>query len=124
MDKIIISVGPYASNAYIYILNNKIVNPNINGYDKIYQLTYDYAFNSVYVTFNNEKSYVINLNVSIGDILINENNKWYLPCINNNEKNKYFKLLLSKTITEVKHLTYKNIQEEIKKLNQILNLLD
>ena len=124
MENIYISVGPCASNAYIYILNDSIVNPNINGYDKIHNLTYDYTFNSIYITFDKEKANVINLNESIGDILESKNDKWFLSCLNSLDKKKYFKLLLSKTLNEIKFLTNENIQEEIKKLHQILNLIE
>ena len=124
MENIYISVGPCASNVYIYTLDNSIVDPNINDYDKIHNLTYDYTFNSIYLTFDKEKANVINLNKSIGDILESKNDKWFLPCLNSLEKKKYFKLLLTKTLNGVKFLTNENIQQEIKKLHQILNLIE
>ena len=124
MENVQISVGPCASNAYIYMLNDLIVDPNKNSFNKIHNLTYDYTFNSIYITFDKEKANIINLNKSIGDILEIENDKWILSCLNSKEKKKYFKLLLSKTLNEVKFLTNENIQEEIKKLHQILQLIE
>ena len=86
MENIYVSIGPCASNAYIYMLDDSIVDPNINGYNKIHNLTYDYAFNSVYITFDKEKANVINLNESIGDILESKSDNIFLLCLNSVEK--------------------------------------
>lgn len=123
MDNVQISVGPYASNAYVYILDSEIIDPQINNFNKEHKLTYDYAFNSIYISFHNEKSIIIDLTKSIGEILNFENSIWTLPCLNTDEKYNIFKLLLSKTIESVKFIKSENVQEEIQKLKQILNLL-
>jgi hypothetical protein len=124
-ENIIVSVGPAAAGGYAYINNNVIINPKAENttYNKMHQITYDYAFNSLYITFDKEKAYIINLNNSIGEILVNKNDKWNLPCINT-EKKVIFIKILNAILEKVKYLKHGNIPEEIKKLNQIIHLLN
>ena len=123
-ENIIVSSGPAAANGYVYMNNDIIINPKNTTYNKIHQVTYDYAFNSLYITFNKEKAYTINLNDSIGEILVNENDKWNLPCINTEEKKEIFINILNTILEKVKYLKHDNIPEEINKLKQIINLIN
>ena len=118
-ENIIVSSGSAAANGYAYMNNNIIINPKNTTHNKIHQVTYDYAFNSLYITFNKE-----NLNISIGEILVNENDKWNLPCINTQEKKVLFTLILNAILEEVKYLRHDNIPEETNKLKQIINLIN
>ena len=123
-----ISYGTAAANGYIYLTaDNKDSNIN-DPHAIIHQITYDYAFNSVYIIFNKQiskfKPYEIDLKKSIGEILEYRDNKWRLEHLNTPNKIKIFKRLLSAIIEKIKNKKYHNILEEIKKLNQILYLLN
>ena len=56
--------------------------------------------------------------------MVNENDKWNLPCINTQEKKVLFTLILNAILEEVKYLRHDNIPEETNKLKQIINLIN
>jgi len=124
-DNIIISCGPAATNGYIYLFEGKIIDSNNKNskFDEFHHVTYDYAFNSLYITFNKEKSIELDLNKSIAEILIEKGKKYILPLVETELKINIFKQITNKILLNVRHFTQYNIQNEVMKIKQLINLI-
>ena len=90
-----------------------------------YKIEYDYKSGSLYINFHNMPKYVINLNLSIGEILQYKNNEWILSFLNTHEIKVIFCKIIFVISEKINDKEYgeKYIQEQCNKLNQILYLL-